>query len=169
MAVSRQAGKPVLPPSTVYRPSSISRSAVCGLFCRPPSPFVYSFLHSLTVCSPPSTVCALHSFIRSPFVDGLLPPDRPESLCYHRPRSALSIRLFVPSFVDGLLPPDRLKSLSYRRPPSTIHRPFHRLPSAVPIRLFVPPFVDGHPPAVQSRRPPSAVRRPHSFIRSPIR
>jgi|GEM_PF-3342057 len=47
---------------TVHCPSSIPRSAVCRLFCRlrsavcrlfrPPSPFVYSFPHSLTVRFP---------------------------------------------------------------------------------------------------------------------
>jgi hypothetical protein len=37
---------------TVHCPSSIPRSAVCRLFRRPPSPFVYSLPHSLTARNP---------------------------------------------------------------------------------------------------------------------
>jgi hypothetical protein len=103
----------------------------------------------------PSAVRGLHSLIRSPFVDGLL-PDKLERLSYGRlpsavhglhslirspfvdglllltgwnacPTAVCGLHSFIRSpFVDGLLP-DKLESLSYGR-----------LPSAVSIRLFVP-------------------------------
>jgi len=115
------------PPSTVHCPPSISRSAVCG----PPSIL-------------PSAVP--HSFIRSPFVNGLplLPTaskTHVQSSPVHRPFRGLSchpqslIRLFV------------LHSLTVH--PYPVHRPpsISRsiLPSAVPHSFIRSPFVDGLP------------------------
>jgi len=148
--------RPLPVPSAVHRPSSAA--------CRPPSiRRLWSALHRP------------HSFIRSPFVDGLPPPASkahppPSAIC--RPPST-----FVYSF------PIRWRSAlpsPVRRPHSFIRSPFvdglpRHLPSAVHIRLFVPhsltvcPAVRGPPSAVHIRlfvpirwrsAPPSAVRRP---------
>jgi len=119
--------------STVYCPSSIPRSAVRRL----------------------------HSFIRSPFVDGL-PSARLESPCYGsivhgllssvhpavcRPRFAVSIRLFVPHSLTVFPPP------GWKASPSTVHGLLSivhpavcRPRSAVSIRLFVPHSLTVFPP-----------------------
>jgi hypothetical protein len=108
------------PWSTVHRLPSISRSAVCG---------PRSILPSVVP----------HSFIRSPFVDGLPLPTASkthvQSSPVHRPFRGLSchprslIRLFVPH------------SLTVR--PPSISRSI--LPSVVPHSFIRSPFVDGLP------------------------
>jgi hypothetical protein len=153
---SRRAGKPLLRQFAVCALRGLPpRSAVC----RPPSIFVYSFPHSLTVC--------------------LL--DRLESLSYGSSPSALcglrSPSIFVPhSLTICLL--DRLESLSYGGPPSALRG----LRSAVrrPYSFIRSPFVDGLPPRQAGKpllrqfavcAPRSAVCRPPSiFVYSfPIR
>jgi hypothetical protein len=136
------------PPSIVHRPRSAPPSAVCG----PPSTlYIRSFVpHSLTVCppprnlespssaigclpsivvhrprsAPPSAVCRPHSFIRSPFVDGLpSPPKSRKPTALRRPRSAIHIRLFVPHSLTVCPPP---ASKAHPPPPAV-----RRLRSAV--------------------------------------
>jgi hypothetical protein len=130
--------------STVYpavcrsRPSPIPRSAVC----RPPSIFVYSLPHSLTVCPPdrlkPVLRCAarrlqhLSSTIHPAVCRSCLSP----AVCSLP--SAVHIRLFVAPFVDGL-PPRQARKPVLRCASSTVHRPSRGLPSAVR-GLSLPPI-----------------------------
>jgi hypothetical protein len=141
----------VMPPFIPGRPES---PPYCGLqsppfvvhfaVCRPRSPFVDSFPHSLTVCSPgkpesPPYCGLLTGWKARPTVSTAHRPSRRLSLasvaypaaCRLRP--AVHIRLFVPPFVDGLP-----SSPSY-----SLHRP--------------------------SSISQSAICGLHSLIRSPIR
>jgi hypothetical protein len=103
-----------LPPRQAGKPAP-PRSAVRGLR----SPFVYSFTHSLTAClSTGWKACS-------------------PAVC--RPRSAVSIRLFVPPFVDGL-PPRQAKACPTRSAIRGLRSPFvysfpHSLTVCLPDRL----------------------------------
>jgi hypothetical protein len=133
-------------------PLALPPTSLAPSLCRPRStvhPPSIVTVHGLPR-PPPSAVRHPHSFIRSPFVDGLPSPQQhrkptlrclPSAVC--RPHS------FIRSpFVDGL-PSARLESPpsavpSAAHPPSAVHRPHSFIRS---------PFVDGLPR-------PSAVRRP---------
>jgi hypothetical protein len=137
---------PLPVPSAVHRPSTVRRH-------RPRS-------------APPSAVRRPHSFIRSPFVDGLPSPNsiespssaacRPPSI--RRPQSAVHrLHSFIRSpFADGL-PSARLES---RPPPSAVRG----LSSTVHIRLFVPHSLTVCPPPNSIESPSSAACRP-PFLR----
>jgi hypothetical protein len=135
------------PWSTVHRLPSISRSAVCG---------PRSILPSVVP----------HSFIRSPFVDGLPLPTASkthvQSSPVHRPFRGLSCH---PQSLIRLFVPHSLTVCPLPRPPS-ISRSI--LPSVVPHSFIRSPFVDGLPlpTALKTHVQLSTVHRPPSISQS---
>jgi hypothetical protein len=164
-----------LPPAFVYSfphsltvcPSYLTGWKACPTaVCRPRSAFVYSFplfvdglplpdgLESLSY-----VVCRPHSFIRSPFVDGLpLPSDRLESLSYAvcRLRSAARIRLFVPHSLTVC--PSHLTGWKASPTLSAVRGPHSFIRS---------PFVDGLP--LPDRLESLSYRGPRSLLNLPVR
>jgi len=81
-----------------------------------------------------SAVCGLHSFIRSPFVDGLHPRQagKPALL----PSAVRGLYSFIRSpFVDGL--PLRLENLPYGGPPSAVCGPSSIVHSATLQKFYL--------------------------------
>jgi hypothetical protein len=123
--------RPLPVPSAVHRPSTVHRH-------RPRS-------------SPPSAVRSAvrhpHSFIRSPFVDGLPSPQQPRKPILRHRLSAV-----------------------HRRPSSTLCPAVRGLRSAIHIRLFVPHSLTVcPPPASKAHPPPPAVRRLRSAVYLAVR
>jgi hypothetical protein len=165
----------VHPPSVVHRPRSAPPSAIHIRLFVP---------HSLMVCPPPNSIESLssaacrppsirrlrsavhrpHSFIRSPFADGLPSArleSRPPPSAVRGLSSTVHIRLFVPHSLTVCPPPNSIESPSS----AACRPPFLRRPrSAVHIRLFVPHSLTVRPPPNSIKSPSSALHHPSSTV-----